>query len=99
MSIEVPSITNEELIALLRDVVADNAARNRQDLLQSAWSPTTSLDDIGFDSLDLVELVFLMEDRFGVELSFNANTSINDVKTIGDLRRELDVLLADRRLA
>lgn len=97
MSTQVPSVSNEVLIALLRDVVTDNTARNRQVMLQNAWSPSTSLEEIGFDSLDLVELIFLIEDRFNVDLSFNANTNINEVKTIEDLRRELEVLLADRR--
>ncbi|KPF61863.1 hypothetical protein IP69_21260 [Bosea sp. AAP35] len=92
-------ITNDLLIALLRDVVAENRARNREAILQDVWSPLTTLEEIGFDSLDLVELVFMIEDRFSVDIGFNANTNINDVKTIDDLRRAIDNLLADSRAA
>lgn len=97
MSTEVLSVTNELLIAMLRDVIAENKARSREALLQRVWSPLTTLDEIGFDSLDLVELIFLIEDRFSVDIGFNANTNINDVKTIDDLRRELQELLVDCR--
>lgn len=99
MSTEVSCVTNDVLIAMLRDVVAENRARNRETILQSVWSPTTTLEEIGFDSLDLVELIFLIEDRFGVDIGYNANTSINNVKTIDDLGRELRGLLADSRAA
>lgn len=99
MSTEVSRVTNDLLIAWLRDVVGENKARNREAILERIWSPLTSLEEIGFDSLDLVELIFLIEDRFGVDIDYNANTRINDVKTIDDLRRELEKLLADSRAA
>lgn len=99
MSTEVSCVANDLLIALLRDVVAENRARNREAVLQGVWSPLTTLEEIGFDSLDLVELIFLIEDRFSIDIGFNANTNINDVKTIDDLRGELEKLLADSRAA
>jgi acyl carrier protein len=36
-------------------------------------SADTNLQDIGVQSIDIVELVFAFEDKFAIELPFNAN--------------------------
>ncbi len=40
------------------------------------------IDDLGADSLDLVDIVMTLEDEFEVEIP---ETSIEDIKTVGDL--------------
>ncbi|NLZ46828.1 MAG: acyl carrier protein [Clostridiales bacterium] len=39
-------------------------------------------DDLGADSLDIVDLVMALEDQFEVEISDEA---VEDVKTVGDI--------------
>lgn len=48
---------------------------------------TRLLEDLNFDSLDVVELVVEIEDEFGVELN---EDHLTRVKTVGDLLKEID---------
>jgi len=43
---------------------------------------TNILDDLGADSLDVVELLMAIEENFGVTIP---DDDINDIKTVGDL--------------
>ena len=43
---------------------------------------STLSDDLGADSLDLVDLVMTMEDEFDVEVP---DSAVEDVKTVGDI--------------
>ena len=62
------------------DIVAQKALIDRSKLL-----PEMKLTDLNISSLDMVDVVFALEDRFGVQLPFNANTSSNEVQTVGDV--------------
>lgn len=46
---------------------------------------STSFDDLGLDSLDVVELLMAMEDEFGIEIKAEEAG-----KTIGDLVKYID---------
>ncbi|WP_407051809.1 acyl carrier protein [Methyloraptor flagellatus] len=48
------------------------------------WSAATTLQEAGIDSFDVVEYIFEIEDTFGVEVDFNANTTEDRPHTIGD---------------
>jgi len=54
---------------------------------------TDPLDDLGLDSLAVVELAFVIEERFDVEIPFNANFDIK-AKTVGDLIQSVEALVA-----
>ncbi|MBG1232333.1 acyl carrier protein [Aestuariivirga litoralis] len=47
--------------------------------------PTTTLEEMGVDSFDFIELVFLIEDEFHIEVQANANELGENLKTIGDV--------------
>lgn len=49
------------------------------------WSASTTMGEAQIDSLDLVEVIFEIEDRFGVEIDFNANNKPADETTFGDV--------------
>jgi acyl carrier protein len=50
---------------------------------QSKLSVSTSfIDDLGADSIDLLELVLAFEDEFGVEID---EDDIKDIKTVGNI--------------
>ena len=51
------------------------------------------LDDLGLDSLQVVELTFVIEEKFDVEIPFNANFDI-EAKTVADLIQTVEGLLA-----
>ena len=53
------------------------------------------LDTLGLDSLQVVELTFVIEEKFDVEIPFNANFDI-EAKTIADLIQTVEGLVAAR---
>ncbi|MDR2896948.1 MAG: phosphopantetheine-binding protein [Propionibacteriaceae bacterium] len=48
-------------------------------------TPETSFADLSLDSLDTVELVMSIEDKFGVSIEMNG-----DVNTVGDLMTAIE---------
>jgi acyl carrier protein len=62
------------------DIVAEKAMIDRSKL-----TPAAKLSDLNVSSLDMVEVVFALEDKFGVQLPFNANTTAGDMQTVGDV--------------
>ena len=73
------------------DIVAQKALIDRAKL-----SPEVKLTDLNVSSLDMVEVVFALEDRFGVQLPFNANTSSGEVQTVGDVIAMVEKQLKNR---
>jgi acyl carrier protein len=51
------------------------------------------LDQLGLDSLEVVSLTFDIEEKFNIEIPFNANFDIQS-KTVGDLIQAVDRLVA-----
>lgn len=99
MSSETQTITVDFLIEMLKQVIAENPSRDRGKLADVAWGPEALLEDTGFNSYDFVEIIFKLEDHFGIEIDYNANNNINDVKTIGQLCDEVAKLLAKKQAA
>ena len=62
------------------DIIAQKAVVERDELRLDA-----KLSDLHISSLDMVEVVFALEEKLGIELPFNANTSAQDFKTLGDV--------------
>jgi acyl carrier protein len=77
-------------------VVADGvmgiiAAKTKRDgpVQGSDW-----LDELGIESLDVVEMIFELEDCFGVDIPVNANTAGKEFKTVGDVVLIVEKLVA-----
>lgn len=99
MTSEAPKVTIEFLIGMLKQVIAENPSRGESKVAAETWGPDTLLEDTGFGSYDLVEIIFKLEDHFGIEIDYNANNAINDVKTIGGLRDEIAKLVDKKQAA
>ena len=76
------------------DVVAQKAMIDRSKL-----TPEAKLADLNVSSLDMVEVVFALEDKFGIELPFNANTNANEFQTVGDVIELVKKQLAAKKPA
>ena len=49
-------------------------------------SRDTPIADLGIDSFSIVEIVYEVEEKLGIEVPFNANENpFGDMKTVGDL--------------
>ena len=51
------------------------------------------LDNLGLDSLQVVELIFDIEEKFNINIPVNANMDIES-KTLADLIQAVDLLVA-----
>jgi acyl carrier protein len=55
--------------------------------------PEATLTDLGIDSLDLVDLIFKIEDRFGLKITDDVPRSL---ATLGDVAAYIDELLENQ---
>ena len=94
-----PTITLDLLIEMLTDVMKEGAPREAGKVDSAGWNGETLLDDTDFNSYHFVELIFKVEDRFGIEIDYNANDGINDVKTLGQLCDEIGKLVSKKPAA
>jgi acyl carrier protein len=67
----------------------------------SLLTSNAQLSDLGIDSLDLIEVVFDLEDKFGIEIPFNANSvsAMSDsasLQTLGDVHDTVRKLVEDK---
>ena len=57
-----------------------------------------TLEDLGIDSLGMVESIFAIEEEFGIEVPFNANEperSDFDISSVDAIARAVEALLKD----
>lgn len=65
----------------------------------SAVHMDMTLEDLGIDSLGLVEAVFAIEEAFDVQVPFNANdprSSEFDISTVGAMVKAIEKLIASQ---
>jgi acyl carrier protein len=69
-------------------------------LAPSEVRPDATLQDLGIDSLGLVEAIFAIEEAFDVEVPFNANDpgkSEFDISTVETMVRAVETLVAAQK--
>ena len=71
---------DSDLVDRIRTIISEQFGVNMAEVTPDA----NILDDLGADSLDVVELVMTLEDEFDIEVSDEAAESI---RTIGDVER------------
>lgn len=82
--------TQDKVIAIL----AEQAILEPSDVLLD-----NSLDDLGIDSMALVETIFSIEETFDITVPFNANEpsdSAFDVSTVASIVAAVDKLIAEQ---
>ena len=70
----------EDRKARIRSIVADRLGVDRGEVTSDA----SILDDLGADSLDVVELVMAIEDEFDIEVP---DEDVERMRTISDMER------------
>ncbi|HTX51202.1 MAG TPA: phosphopantetheine-binding protein [Caulobacteraceae bacterium] len=75
------SARDDELI----DIIAEEALMDRAKLV-----PTATLENIGLDSVDLVSVVFAIEEKYGIEIAEDAFTRTD---TLGDVLTKIDAMI------
>jgi nodulation protein F len=54
----------------------------------------TDLDDLGIHSLELTEVVFDLEEAYGIEIDLNTTEAWNKLKNVGDIVEATRSLIA-----
>jgi acyl carrier protein len=62
------------------DIVANVSMVERSKLI-----PDAKISDLGITSLDMVEIICELEDKFDIELPYNANMNFQKFPTFGDV--------------
>lgn len=75
-------------------IIAEQAMISEDDIKDSS-----TLDDIGLDSLGVVEAVFAIEECFDIQVPFNANNPAEsefDVSNVGAMIAAVEKLVAEQ---
>ena len=71
-------MAKEEIFDKLKELVVDQLGVQEDEVTMEA----SMQDDLGADSLDLVDLVMSVEEEFGVKV---ADEDLENIKTVGDI--------------
>ncbi|MDG1406411.1 MAG: phosphopantetheine-binding protein [Octadecabacter sp.] len=76
------------------DIIAQQALLEPSDV-----TTDSTLEDLGIDSLGLVESIFAIEEAFDITVPFNANAPTEtdfDISSVGAIVKAVDALVKDR---
>ncbi len=68
----------EEILEKVKDLIADKLGVDREEVVEDA----SLIDDLGADSLDLVDLVMVFEEEFNVKIE---DEELENIKTVKDV--------------
>lgn len=71
-------MSDKEILSKIKDMIASQLGKSAEEITPEA----SFIEDLGADSLDLVELIMSMEDEFGLEISDEDAESIITVQDV-----------------
>jgi acyl carrier protein len=79
----------------MSDVAADTIAIIAKHAKGKTVQMTDKLTDLGVESLDVIEMIMELEEKFDVNIPFNANdTEMKDFQSAGDIVSAIEKLVA-----
>jgi acyl carrier protein len=54
------------------------------------------LEDLGIESIDAVEMIFDLEEKFDIQIPYNANNARTEFDTVGDVVRAIETLVQEK---
>lgn len=85
---------NDTIKARIREIIAEQAMLEPEQITDEATP-----EDLGIDSLGLVESIFALEEEFDISIPFNANDPQNsdfDISNMGTIISAVERLVADK---
>ncbi|MBD5128979.1 MAG: acyl carrier protein [Ruminococcaceae bacterium] len=73
-----------DILEKVKDLIADQLDVADKESITEGSSIT---DDLGADSLDVVDLVMALEDEFGIEIP---EDEVENIKTVGDIIKYIE---------
>ncbi len=52
-----------------------------------------NLQALGLESIDALEMIFDLEEKFGIQIPYNANSAATDFSTVGDVVKAIQNLV------
>jgi len=77
----------DDVIAIIAKKVPDGRQIQLSDNLQ----------ELGLESIDALEMVFDLEEKFGIQIPYNANSAATDFATVGDVVKAIEGLVAQKQ--
>jgi acyl carrier protein len=74
-----------------QDVMAIIAKKIRVE--KPVLSRDDRLEDLGIESIDAVEMIFDLEEKFDIQIPYNANSSKTEFSTVGDVVQAIQTLV------
>jgi acyl carrier protein len=72
-------------------IIAEKAAVERKKIVSDA-----SLKELEIESLDVVEIIFAIEENFDIHVPFNANDQDLEFETVGDVVKAVEDLIQEK---
>ena len=75
-------------------IIAEQAILEPSDV-----TPDSTLEELGIDSLGLVESIFALEERFDITIPFNANQTENtdfDISTVATIIAAIEQIITEK---
>ena len=72
------------------EIIADKAVVEREKVISNA-----SLEELEIASLDVVEIIFAIEEKFDIHVPFNANDQDLEFGTVGDVVKAIENLIKE----
>jgi acyl carrier protein len=79
------------------DVIAISATKIPGD--KNDIKLTDNLQELGLESIDALEMVFDLEEKFGIQIPYNANSAATDFSTVGDVANAIQKLVDEKSAA
>tara|TARA_Y100001933_G_C18717323_1_gene445877 strand:- start:144 stop:404 length:261 start_codon:yes stop_codon:yes gene_type:complete len=72
------------------EIIAEKATVARDKIVGTA-----SLQELEIESLDVVEIIFAIEEKFDIHVPFNANNQELDFDTVSDVVKAVEALIVE----
>ena len=72
------------------EIIAEKAAVEREKVVSGA-----KLEELEIESLDVVEIIFAVEEKFDIHVPFNANDPELEFETVGDVVTAVEALIEE----
>jgi acyl carrier protein len=72
------------------EIISEKAAVERKMVVNGA-----SLEELEIESLDVVEIIFAIEEKFDIHVPFNANDQDLEFDTVGDVVKAVENLIKE----
>lgn len=56
----------------------------------------SKLTDLGLESIDALEMIFDLEEKFGIQIPYNANSAATDFSSVGDVVSAIQKLVDEK---